>query len=101
MPALVNYGGDDDFYSGGSFYTNATDLGRRGGISSQLDVYCPPRKRARFSAPFLFGETEFEQNKKPSIDVLPDECLFEIFKRLPRGKERSSCAYVSKHCLCF
>ncbi|KAK8543510.1 hypothetical protein V6N13_076317 [Hibiscus sabdariffa] len=108
MPALVNYGGDDDmftgisgdddFYSGGS-YTNSTDLGRLCSISSQVDVYCPPRKRARIGAPFSFGETEVQQNKQPSIDVLPDECLFEIFKRIPGGRERSSCACVSKHWL--
>ncbi|KAK8972917.1 hypothetical protein V6N11_057420 [Hibiscus sabdariffa] len=96
MPALVNYG-DDDLYSGGSFYTNSTDLGRLCSISSQVDVYCPPRKRARISAPFIFGETEVEQNKQPSIHVLPDECLLEIFKRIPGVRERSSCACVSKH----
>ncbi|KAK8644851.1 hypothetical protein V6N13_118714 [Hibiscus sabdariffa] len=94
MPALVNYGGDDDLYSGGSFYTNSTDLGRLCSISSQVDVYFPPRKRARISAPFIFGETEDEQ---PSIHVLPDECLVEIFKRIPGVRERSSCACVSKH----
>ncbi|KAK8550191.1 hypothetical protein V6N12_038914 [Hibiscus sabdariffa] len=86
--------GDDDLYSGGSFYTNSTDLGRLCSISSQVDVYFPPRKRARISAPFIFGETEDEQ---PSIHVLPDECLVEIFKRIPGVRERSSCACVSKH----
>ncbi|KAE8700190.1 EIN3-binding F-box protein 2 [Hibiscus syriacus] len=99
MPALVNYGDDDDFYSGGSFYTKSSDLGRLCSISSQLDVYYPPHKRARIGAPFLFGETEVEHNKQPSIDVLPDECLFEIFKRIPGGRERSSCACASKHWL--
>ncbi|KAE8691355.1 EIN3-binding F-box protein 2 [Hibiscus syriacus] len=99
MPALVNFGGDDDFYYGSSFYTNFTDLGRLCSISSQVDVYYPPRKRARVIAPFIFQETVFEQKKQPSIDVLPDECLFEIFKRLPGGRERSSCACVSKHWL--
>ncbi|GMI83968.1 EIN3-binding F box protein 1 [Hibiscus trionum] len=99
MPALVNFGGDDDFYSGSSFYTNSTDLGRLCSISSQVDVYYPPSKRVRVSAPFIFEETVFEQNKQTSIDVLPDECLFEIFKRLPGGRERSSCACVSKHWL--
>ncbi|KAJ8768068.1 hypothetical protein K2173_021008 [Erythroxylum novogranatense] len=90
MPALVNYSGDDEFYSGGSFYTNPVDLGR---------FYNPPCKRARISAPFLFGSAKFEQDKRPSIDVLPDECLFEIFRRIPGGKERSSCAGVSKRWL--
>ncbi|KAE8663412.1 EIN3-binding F-box protein 2 [Hibiscus syriacus] len=99
MPALVNYTGDDDFCVGGAFYTNSRDSGRSCSISSQVDLYCPSRKRARITAPFLFGETEFEQNNQPSINVLPDECLFEIFKRLSGGKERSSCACVSKHWL--
>ncbi|KAE8678687.1 EIN3-binding F-box protein 2 [Hibiscus syriacus] len=53
---------------------------------------------SRFSAPIVFSEERFEQ-KKPSIEILPDECLFEIFRRLPGGNERSSCACVSKHWL--
>ncbi|KAK8543230.1 hypothetical protein V6N13_136241 [Hibiscus sabdariffa] len=98
MPALVNYSGDD-FCSGASFYTNSTDLGRLCSISSQVDAYCSPSKRSRNSASISFGESEFEQNKQPSINVLPDECILEIFKRLPGGQERSSCACVSKHWL--
>ncbi|KAE8710402.1 hypothetical protein F3Y22_tig00110321pilonHSYRG00114 [Hibiscus syriacus] len=98
MSALVNYGGDD-FCSGTSCYTNSTDLGRLRSISSQVDVYCPPRKRYRISASFSFGESEFGQNKQQSINALPDECLLEIFNRLPSGQERSSCACVSKHWL--
>ncbi|KAH8481594.1 hypothetical protein H0E87_029177 [Populus deltoides] len=96
MPALVNYSGDDEIYSGGSFYANSSDLGRLYSIGSRVDVYSPACKRARISAPFLFGSSGFEQNKRPSIEVLPDECLFEIFRRVPEGKERSSCACVSK-----
>ncbi|KAJ6857570.1 EIN3-binding F-box protein 1-like [Populus alba x Populus x berolinensis] len=96
MPALVNYSGDDEIYSGGSFYANSSDLGRLYSIGSLVDVYSPACKRARISAPFLFGSSGFEQNKRPSIEVLPDECLFEIFRRVPEGKERSSCACVSK-----
>ncbi|KAM7268768.1 hypothetical protein ACFE04_010934 [Oxalis oulophora] len=90
MPALVNYSGDDEFYSGNSF---PVDLGRLCSIGSHVDVYCPPRKRARIAAPF-------EHNKQPSIDVLPDECLYEIFKHMPaESKERSMSAFVSKHWL--
>ncbi|CAI0444354.1 unnamed protein product, partial [Linum tenue] len=40
----------------------------------------------------------FEPKKQTSIEVLPDECLFEVFIRL-EGKERSSCACVSKRWL--
>ncbi|KAG6723936.1 hypothetical protein I3842_03G233400 [Carya illinoinensis] len=99
MSTLVNYSGDDEFYPRGSFYSNPVDLGRLFSIGSHVDVYYPPSKRARISAPFLFGGNEFEQDKKPSIEVLPQECLFEIFRRIPEGKERSSCACVSKQWL--
>ncbi|XP_041006055.1 EIN3-binding F-box protein 1-like [Juglans microcarpa x Juglans regia] len=99
MSTLVNCSGDDEFYPGGSFYSNPADLGRLFSIGSHVDVYCPPSKRARISAPFLFGGNEFEQDKKPSIEILPQECLFEIFRRIPEGKERSSCACVSKQWL--
>lgn len=75
------------------------DLGCLFSIVSQVDVYCPPSKRPRISAPFIFGRNELEQDKKPSIEVLPDECLFEIFRRLDGGKEKSSCACVSKRWL--
>ena len=65
-------------------------------IGSNLDVYYPPTKRPRS----IFEAIEREQYyQEPGIEVLPDECLFEIFRRLPSGKERSSCACVSKRWL--
>ncbi|KNA15215.1 hypothetical protein SOVF_099980 [Spinacia oleracea] len=63
-----------------------------------VDVFGSPCKRARISAPFVLWGQEFEQEKRSSIDVLPDECLFEIFRRMP-GQERSISACVSKHWL--
>ncbi|KAI3911804.1 hypothetical protein MKX01_038246 [Papaver californicum] len=84
MPTLVNYSGEDEFFTGTPF------------------VYYPPSKRSRISAPFVFSGEEFVQKKQqqPSIDILPDECLFEIFRRLPSGgEEKSSCASVSKRWL--
>ncbi|XP_034699865.1 EIN3-binding F-box protein 1-like [Vitis riparia] len=99
MSTLVNYSGDDDFYPGGSFYTNPMDSGLLVSIGSCMDVYCPPRKRSRITAPYIFRENNLELEKRPSIDVLPDECLFEILRRLPGGQERSSCARVSKRWL--
>ncbi|KAE9609720.1 hypothetical protein Lal_00006514 [Lupinus albus] len=91
MPTLVNYCGDDELYHGSSL-----DLGRLYTIGSNIDVYYPPTKRARITAPFIFDRI---QDRKPSIEVLPDECLFEIFRRLPSAKERTSCACVSKQWL--
>ncbi|TKY54849.1 EIN3-binding F-box protein 1 [Spatholobus suberectus] len=96
MPALVNYSGDDELYPGGSFCPNPMELGRLCTIGSNLDVYYPPTKRPRT----IFEAIELEQYyQEPGIEVLPDECLFEIFRRLPGGKERSSCACVSKRWL--
>lgn len=78
MPTLINYSGKDELYNETSFY--------------------PSCKRARIDAPFVLWGHESEQEKRSSINVLPDECLFEIFRRLP-GQERSNCACVSKHWL--
>ncbi|XP_028801252.1 EIN3-binding F-box protein 1 [Neltuma alba] len=91
MPTLVNCSGDDELYLGGSLCT----------AGSNIDVYCPPSKRARINAPFIYEDLHFEQNQiqKPTIEFLPNECLFEIFRRLPSSKERSLCACVSKHWL--
>lgn len=93
MPALVNYRGDD-YHTGGSLCSK--DSSRLLSVASHQDVYSPPCKRHRISGSyFLF----FEEEKKPSIDLLPDECLYEIFRRLPGGQPRSSSACVSKRWL--
>ncbi|XP_010250120.1 PREDICTED: EIN3-binding F-box protein 1-like [Nelumbo nucifera] len=99
MRTLVNYAGDEDFCSGGSLYANPMDSSLLLSLGPHVDVYCPPRKRSRITAPFVFRGDKFEQKKQSSIEVLPDECLFEIFRRLPGGQERSICACVSKRWL--
>lgn len=58
-------------------------------------MYVPSSKR---SCPIIAFENA-EQTRRPSIEVLLDECLSEIFKRLPSGKEISVCACVSKRWL--
>ncbi|KAL9326214.1 hypothetical protein ACSQ67_006859 [Phaseolus vulgaris] len=97
MPALVNYSGDDELYPGGSFCPSPMELGRLySTIGSNLDLYYPPNKRSRSILEAIEGEQHYQE---PGIEVLPDECLFEIFRRLPSGKERSLCACVSKRWL--
>ncbi|XWS26218.1 hypothetical protein CRYUN_Cryun26dG0012500 [Craigia yunnanensis] len=98
MSKLFAFSGSDDFFPGGSIYSNPKESSCFLSLERHVDVYFPPQKRSRISAPFVFSEERFEQ-KKPSIEVLPDECLFEIFRRLPGGQERSSCACVSKRWL--
>ncbi|XVF89315.1 hypothetical protein PTKIN_Ptkin19aG0120300 [Pterospermum kingtungense] len=98
MSKLFSFSGSDDFCPGGSIYPNPKESSLFLSLGRHVDVYFPPRKRSRISAPFVFSGETFEQ-KRPSIEVLPDECLFEIFRRLPGGQERSSCACVSKRWL--
>ena len=90
--------GTDDFCPGGPIYTNPKEPSLFLSLGNHVDVYFPSRKRSRISAPFVFAEERFQKKKKASIDVLPDECLFEIFRRLP-GEERSASACVSKRWL--
>ncbi|KVH90284.1 F-box domain, cyclin-like protein [Cynara cardunculus var. scolymus] len=79
-------------------YTNPMDLGIFSSLGHHVEVYSLPCKRSRISAPFVFSG-EVCKKQKTTIEVLPDECLFEIFRRLGGNKERSSCASVSKHWL--
>nr|GMC95721.1 EIN3-binding F-box protein 1-like [Ipomoea batatas] len=89
MPTLVNRSGDDEFYCGSSLcsadFSHILSLG-------YADVYCPSKKRRCLPNPFVV-----EENSK--MEILPDECLFEIFRRLGGGRERSAAACVSKRWL--
>ncbi|XP_019157917.1 PREDICTED: EIN3-binding F-box protein 1-like [Ipomoea nil] len=91
MSTLVNRSGDDEFYSGSSLcsadFSHFLSLG-------YADVYCPPGKRPRLPNPLVE-----ENSKKASMEMLPDECLFEILRRLGGGRERSAAAVVSKRWL--
>ncbi|KAF8099326.1 hypothetical protein N665_0245s0005 [Sinapis alba] len=87
MSGIFSFSGDEDFFNGGTMHLSP---------GSCPAVYLPPRKRLRVAAPSLYSAFE---KKQTSIEVLPDECLFEILRRLPSGQERSACACVSKHWL--
>ncbi|KAF7817251.1 EIN3-binding F-box protein 1 [Senna tora] len=97
MSKVIGFSGGDDFCPGGSIYTNPKESSLLFG--NHVDIYFPPRKRSRITAPFVISGEWFEQKPKTSIENLPDECLFEIFRRLPVGQERSACACVSKRWL--
>ncbi|KAL3629595.1 Transcription factor COE2 [Castilleja foliolosa] len=93
---LITEGCDDDFRSGNSLCSG--DFGPMFSLGSHVEVYCPPKKRSRIIRTCNVGGKTF-QNKRTCINVLPDECLFEIFKHLPGGRERSASACVSKRWL--
>ncbi|XP_030467251.1 EIN3-binding F-box protein 1-like [Syzygium oleosum] len=99
MSKVLRFTGGEDFYSGGSIYPSPKEASLFLSLGKHVDVYFPPRKRSRINAPFVFSEDLFEQKRQDTIEVLPDECLFEIFRRLPGGQERSACACVSKRWL--
>ncbi|KAI3442155.1 F-box domain-containing protein [Psidium guajava] len=99
MSKVLSFAGGDDFYSGGSIYPSPKEASLFLSFGNHVDVYFPPCKRSRISAPFVFSEDLFEQKRQDTIEVLPDECLFEIFRRLQGGRERSASACVSKRWL--
>ena len=101
MSKVFGFSGVDNFCPGGSIYTcgNPKEASLFLPLGPQVDVYFPPRKRSRISAPFVFNGEWLEQKQKTSIESLPDECLFEILRRLPAGQDRSACACVSKRWL--
>ncbi|KAF5456732.1 hypothetical protein F2P56_026179 [Juglans regia] len=99
MSKIFGFSGNGDSCAGGSIYPNPKESSLFLPLGHRVDVYFPPCKRSRIRAPFVFSGETFEQKKRASIEVLPDECLFEIFRRLPGGQERSACASVSKRWL--
>lgn len=97
MSQVFGFSGDN--FCHGGLYTNPKEANFFLSLGPQVDVYYPPQKRSRVSVPFVFDGEWFEQKQKTSIESLPDECLFEIFRRLPVGEERSASACVSKRWL--
>lgn len=87
----IGFTGDDKYHKGGSLCSMDSTPS-----FFALDVYNRPSKRTRISdSHSLFANEE----KNPSIEILPDECLYEIFRRLSSGQARSASACVSKHWL--
>lgn len=91
MSQIFDFTGDEEFYpkEAGKFLS----LG-----GSTMDVFVP-RKRARVNAHFVLSGEILEQKRGVSIDTLPEECLYEILRRLPGDQERSICGGVSKRWL--
>ncbi|XP_010533156.1 PREDICTED: EIN3-binding F-box protein 1-like [Tarenaya hassleriana] len=94
MPALANCCGAGEFHNAtGSICKTQLNLGKSRFVGNNVDVYYPPGKRARLS------ESEPEATDRSSIEILPDECLFEILRRLPGVKERCVSSCVSRRWL--
>ncbi|KAL2346713.1 hypothetical protein Fmac_000713 [Flemingia macrophylla] len=101
MSQVFTFTGTDDFCPGGPIYPNPKESNHFLSLGRQINVYFPLQKRSRINVPFDINGEWFQQNQKPktTIESLPDECLFEILRRLPPGPDRSICASVSKRWL--
>ncbi|PKU83823.1 EIN3-binding F-box protein 1 [Dendrobium catenatum] len=106
MAALLNFPGDDEIRLRGMFCSHFMDSSLFLSLAPTVDVCYSSWKRSRVTAPSIIGEELMKTApllKKQltccSIDALPDECLFEILRRLPRSQERSIAACVSKRWL--
>ncbi|XP_031372171.1 EIN3-binding F-box protein 1 [Punica granatum] len=98
MSKVYGFPGKRDFFRGDSICSNPKEPSLFLSLGRRVDVYFPPNKKSRVSAPIVFRENLVEP-KVVSVEVLPDECLFEILRRLPGNQERSACACVSKRWL--
>ncbi|XP_057434471.1 EIN3-binding F-box protein 1-like [Lotus japonicus] len=101
MSQVFSFSGNDDFYSGESLYPNPKEANLFLSLGLQVEAYFPLPKRSRIAVPFgIKGNWfDFEQKQETCIETLPDECLFEILRRLPAGQDRGNCMSVSKRWL--
>ncbi|KAG0448585.1 hypothetical protein HPP92_027755 [Vanilla planifolia] len=103
MPAILNY--SDDEIHRGLLHSDIMESSLFLSLAPSFDIQYPLPKRQRVAAPFILREEHMKtaallkKQKPSSIDALPDECLFEILRRLPRSRERCIAACVSKRWL--
>lgn len=99
MPAFRAYG------DGGCLVSAPAELSGmfcRGGAGGVVQVQ-QQRKRtlvaatavAAAAAEYVRASKKVRLPAQPSLDALPDECLFEVLRRLPGGRERADSACVS------
>ncbi|KAG6538984.1 hypothetical protein ZIOFF_004136 [Zingiber officinale] len=98
----LDFAVSDDISPCGPFLSNLMEQGLLVSLVRSVDGHCLPRKRPRVIAPLVLGvggRVADVKQRPRSIDTLPDECLFEILRRLSGDKERSNSACVSKRWL--
>lgn len=98
MPTLLKRAGDEDYYLGRQRGSNKMDFSVFLPAAPCMGAVCS-RKKSRVDASQSLGEPNLKRDSKDLFSILPDECLFEIFRRLPGSRDRSICAGVSKRWL--
>ncbi|KAK1390161.1 hypothetical protein POM88_018339 [Heracleum sosnowskyi] len=80
MPTLVNYRGDDEFYSAG--LACSADSALFFSIGSNMDVYDPSRKKARISNPFAFESQMRRRNLPLKIFMMNASDEADVFRTI-------------------
>lgn len=91
--------GEEVLYHGMPKYHTPEESNLFLSLGPHVDVYFPPRKRSRVSAPFVLFSEQIFKKQQTTIDALPDECIFEILTRVSGTQEKNACASVSKRWL--
>lgn len=98
MPTLLKRPGDGDYYLGYQRGSSKVDFSVFVSATPFMGtVY--PRKKSRVDTSVSLGERNLKKETKDLFGILPDECLIEIFRRLPGSRDRSVCAGVSRRWL--
>lgn len=98
MPTLLKRAGDEDYYIGRQRGSSKVDFSVFLPAASCMGTVCP-RKKSRVDTSLSLLESNLKKDAKDPFSILPDECLFEIFRCLPGPRDRSICAGVSKRWL--
>ncbi|XP_057833414.2 EIN3-binding F-box protein 2 [Cryptomeria japonica] len=99
MPTLVKFIGDGNIYFKGRKRSSYMDSSSILSLAPCMERLSRPCKRPYGYVTKLHRETKLKQDDRDLIGMLPDECLYEIFRCLPAARDRSACACVSKRWL--
>lgn len=99
MPTLLKFRDDGNFYSKGRKRSSYMDSSPFMSLAPCMERLCRPCKKPHGYITKLHRETKLKQDDEDHISMLPDECLYEIFRCLPAARDRSACACVSKRWL--
>lgn len=106
VPIFPSPSGDEKTFLIQSPCMDIMDSSRLLRLAPDTDALYRPLKRLRVAAPFTIVMEEKtaspvlkKQQPTCSIDDLPEECLFEILRRISRSQDRSIASCVSKQWL--
>ncbi|KAM0857895.1 hypothetical protein ACQ4PT_048169 [Festuca glaucescens] len=102
MPAFRAYGDGGCLVSAPAELSGMFCRGAGGVVQQQRKrslVAASAVAAAAAAAEYVRASKKARQPPQPSLDALPDECLFEVLRRLPGAHERADSACVSRRWL--